>query len=246
MSEPGQVVVVGGSKGLGKAVAERFVERGHTVTVVSRSPPPATHPRLNHVVADLMTLSASDALVDEVVQTGGKIRYLIFCQRFRGEGDPWQGEIQVSLTATRMLMAGFADFFCRDGDRAIGVVSSVYAEFVGGSQPDGYHVAKAGLNQLVRYNAVVLGRQGIRVNAIMPLTYLKAESRDFFLAKEGLMKLYQDMVPLGRIGHAEDSVNLLEFLCSDKASFVNGQAIAVDGGVCAIWPEELGRTMAGF
>lgn len=245
MNSKGHVVVVGGSKGLGRAVSARFAEQGYVVTVISRSPP-ASERQLNHVAADLETLASSEAVVQDVLRVGGNIRYLIFCQRYRGSGDPWQGEIQVTLTATRLLINGFADHFCQDGDRAIGVVSSVYAEFVGGSQPESYHVAKAGLNQLVKYNAWVMGRKGIRINAIMPLTYLKAESRDFYLANEALMRLYQQFVPMGTIGRAEDSANVLEFLCSEKASFVNGQAIFVDGGVSVIWPEELAKSMTGL
>jgi NAD(P)-dependent dehydrogenase (short-subunit alcohol dehydrogenase family) len=245
MSDKGHVLVVGGSKGLGREVANKFHEQGYNVTVLSRSPLVAGT-ELNHVAADLETMTSSEAVVQDVLRIGGNIRYLIFCQRYRGAGDPWQGEIQVSLTATRLLINGFADHFCQDGDRAIGVVSSVYAEFVGGSQPESYHVAKAGLNQLVKYNAWVMGRKGVRINAIMPLTYLKAESRDFYLANDALMRLYQQFVPMGTIGRAEDSANLLEFICSEKASFINGQAIFVDGGVSVIWPEELARSMTGL
>ena len=245
MSDKGHVVVVGGSKGLGREVANKFHEQGYNVTVLSRSPLVAGTD-LNHFAADLETITSSEAVVQAVLRIGGNIRYLIFCQRYRGAGDPWKGEIQVSLTATRLLINGFADHFCQDGDRAIGVVSSVYAEFVGGSQPESYHIAKAGLNQLVKYNAWVMGRKGVRINAIMPLTYLKAESRDFYLANDALMRLYQQFVPMGTIGRAEDSANLLEFICSEKASFINGQAIFVDGGVSVIWPEELARSMAGI
>lgn len=242
MSLLGHVVVVGGSKGLGKVVAERFVELGYSVTVISRNRP-LTEMRVNHVATNLETMTSSDAIVNEVVRLGGKIKYLIFCQRYRGSGDPWQGEIQVTLTATRLMINGFAEHFCEGGDRAIGVVSSAYAKFVGGTQPESYHVAKAGLNQLVKYNAWVMGRKGIRINVIMPLTYLKAESRDYYLANEALMNLYQNFVPMGAIGRAEDSVNLLEFLCSEKASFINGQAIFVDGGVSTIWTEDLAKLM---
>jgi NAD(P)-dependent dehydrogenase (short-subunit alcohol dehydrogenase family) len=245
MSSRGHVVVVGGSKGLGKLVSMRFADNGYAVTVLSRNPPTGDA-RLHHVATDLETITSSEAIVQEVVRIGGDIRYLIFCQRYRGAGDPWQGELQVSLTATRLLINGFAENFCTDGDRAIGVVSSVYAEYVGGSQPDSYHVAKAGLNQLVKYNTWVMGRKGIRINAIMPLTYLKAESQDYYLANGPLMDLYQKFVPMGTIGRAEDSVNLLEFLCSEKSSFINGQAIFVDGGVSVIWPEELAKSMAAL
>ena len=212
--------------------------------MISRSRPISETP-LNHVAADLEAMTSSEEVVEEVIRFGGEVRYLIFCQRFRGIGDPWQGEIQVTLTATRLMINGFADHFSQDGDRAIGVVSSVYAKFVGGSQPESYHVAKAGLNQLVKYNAWVMGRRGIRINAIMPLTYLKAESKDYYLANDDLMNLYKSFVPMRTIGRAEDSANLIEFLCSEKASFINGQAIFVDGGVSVIWPEELAKSMAG-
>lgn len=245
MSIPGQVVIVGGSRGLGKAVAEKYRSLGKTVTIISRHKP-LGGTGMHHVAANLETITTSESVIKETIQLGGKVRYLIFCQRYRGTGDPWQGELQVSLTATRLLIDGFAEHFCENGDRAIGVVSSVYAEFVGGSQPVSYHVAKAGLNQLVKYNAWVMGRRGIRINAIMPLTYLKAESEDYYLTNKALMKLYRDFVPMGSIGKVEDSVNLLEFLCSEKASFINGQAIYVDGGVSVIWPEELAKTMAAL
>jgi NAD(P)-dependent dehydrogenase (short-subunit alcohol dehydrogenase family) len=245
MISKGHVVVVGGSSGLGMTVSSQFAEQGYTVTVISRNPL-APERQLKHVVVDLESIVSGEEVVREVLRIGGKIRYLIFCQRYRGSGDPWQGEIQVSLTATRLLINSFSDHFCEGGDRAIGVVSSVYAEFVGGSQPESYHVAKAGLNQLVKYYAFVMGRKGIRINAIMPLTFLKAESRDYYLDNEDLMRLYQQFVPMGTIGSAKDSANLLEFLCSEKASFINGQAIFVDGGVSVIWPEELARSMTGL
>ena len=246
MKNNGHVVVVGGSKGLGNLIAKRFIEQEYVVTVISRTPL-IDEPRVNYVYADLETI---DSYVNEVVEKvlihGGRIRYLIFCQRYRGSGDSWIGEIQVSLTATRLIIKSFSDFFCQEGDRAIGVVSSVYAEFIGGSQPDSYHVAKAGLNQLVRYNACEMGRKGIRINAVMPLTYLKPESSHYYLKNKRLMNLYQKLVPLGTLGKVEDSANLIEFLCSAKASFINGQSIYVDGGVSVVWPEELAKSFAGL
>ncbi len=48
------------------------------------------------------------------------------------------------------------------------------------------------------------------------------------------------------MGDAEDSANLLDFLCSDKAAFVNGQCIFVDGGVSAVWPEEVARNLSNL
>jgi NAD(P)-dependent dehydrogenase (short-subunit alcohol dehydrogenase family) len=180
------------------------------------------------------------------VSEAGPISYLVLSQRFRGKGDPWTGEIQVGLTASRDLIEGFAPHFAKAGDRAIGVVSSVYAEFVGSSQPVGYHAVKGGLNAMVRHYAATLGRQGIRVNAIMPLTYLKQESRAFYESNDRLMDVYRRLVPLGRLGTAEESADAIDFLCSERSSFVNGQSLFLDGGVSVIWPEEVAKAFAGL
>ena len=239
----GQAVIIGGTKGLGREVTERFLARGQKVTVVSRNPPSASNPLLHHVAADLETLSDAASVVGPAVAAAGPIQYLVFCQRYRGEGDVWRGEFQVSLTATRLLVDGFAEHFVPEGDRAIGLVSSVYADFVGGSQPLGYHVMKAGLNQLTRFYAWQLGRRGIRVNGIMPLSYIKNESREFYSSKPELAALYKRFVPLGRMGDSRDSANLLDFLCSEKAGFINGQCIFVDGGVSVVWQEELAKSL---
>jgi NAD(P)-dependent dehydrogenase (short-subunit alcohol dehydrogenase family) len=246
MTNPnGHVVVVGGTKGLGRVVVDRFLDRGCNVTVLSRNKTQTTNTNLHHLSLDLENLTNATDVVNSVVAHGGPIQYLIFCQRYRGEGDQWAGEIQVSLTATDHLIKGFTNQFTPTGDRAIGVVSSVYAHFVGGSQPASYHVAKAGLNQLVKYYAWVIGKKGIRINSIMPLTYLKTESKDYYLAQKDLMKVYEDFVPLQRMGNADDSANLIDFLCSEKASFINGQSIFVDGGTSVIWPEELAKSLTG-
>lgn len=241
-------VVVGGTRGLGRIVVERFLTRGCAVSVLSRCKPvdfPPT-PRLHHFAADLEKPESLAGLWTQVANALGPVSYLVLSQRFRGEGDPWVGEIQVGLTASRDLIEGFVPHFSAGGDRAIGVVSSVYAEYVGSSQPVGYHAVKAGLNAMVRYYAATLGRKGIRVNAIMPLTYLKPESRAYYESSDKLMDLYRRMVPLGRLGTAEESANAMDFLCSERASFINGQFLWLDGGVSVVWQEEVAKSFSGL
>jgi NAD(P)-dependent dehydrogenase (short-subunit alcohol dehydrogenase family) len=247
MSEQ-HAVVVGGTKGLGRIIVENFLARGCSVSVVSRQKPAdfADRPRQRHFVADLEKSETLAGLPASVGNSLGPINYLVLSQRFRGEGDPWAGEIQVGLTASRLLIEGFAPHFADHGDRAIGVVSSVYAEFVGSSQPVGYHAVKGGLNAMVRHYSVTLGRQGIRVNAIMPLTYLKPESRAFYEKNDKLMELYRRLVPLGRLGTAEESANAIDFLCSERASFINGQSLFLDGGVSVVWQEEIAKAFSGL
>lgn len=240
-------VVVGGTRGLGRIVVENFLARGFSVSVVSRQKPAGFEEsaRLRHVAADLETSATLVGLPAQICDAHGPLSYLVLSQRYRGEGDPWAGEIQVGLTASRDLIEGFAPRFVAQGDRAIGVVSSVYAAFVGSSQPVGYHVVKGGLNAMVRHYAATLGRKGIRVNAIMPLTYMKPESRAFYESNEKLMDLYRRLVPLGRLGTAEESASALDFLCSERASFINGQCLFLDGGVSVVWQEETAKIFAG-
>jgi 3-oxoacyl-[acyl-carrier protein] reductase len=247
MSEQ-HAVVVGGTKGLGRIVVENFLARGCSVSVMSRRKPPdfAETARLRHFAADLEKPQSLAGLPAQIRDAQGAISYLVLSQRFRGQGDPWAGEIQVGLTASRDLVEGFTPHFTELGDRAIGVVSSVYAEFVGSSQPVGYHVVKGGLNALVRHYAATLGRKGIRVNAIMPLTYLKPESREVYEKNEKLMDVYRRLVPLGRLGTAEESANAIDFLCSDRASFINGQFLFLDGGVSVVWQEQVAKSFSGL
>jgi len=125
------------------------------------------------------------------------------------------------------------------------MVSSVFGEWIGAGQPAGYHVAKAGLLQLMRYYAVNLGPEGIRANAVTPFTFLKDESQSFYLGNDALMEVYRQSVPLGRLATTEEIARVIRFLCSGEASYLTGQNLHVDGGLSAVWPETLARRLKG-
>ena len=220
-------VIVGGTRGLGREIARTLAGLGLHVSVIARHQP------------------AERAAVVQEALKGGPLRYLVFCQRHRGGGDAWQGELDTTLTLTKSLIEAFEPHFAPSGDRAIVMTGSVLADHVGAEQPAGYHAAKAGLVQLMRFYAASLGPRGIRVNAVSPATFLKEESREHYLCNAPLMALYRDVVPLGRIGTAADVANVVAFLCSEKAGFVTGQNIGVDGGLSVLWPERLARRLAG-
>src|SRR5690606_26429615 len=109
-----------------------------------------------------------------------------------------------------------------------------------------YHVGKAGMNQMMRYYAVNLGRKGIRVNGVTPFTFLKEESKEFYLKNDALQDLYRRITPMQRMGTAEDSARLIAFLCSPVSGFINGQNIYVDGGLSLVWPETLARKLVNI
>jgi NAD(P)-dependent dehydrogenase (short-subunit alcohol dehydrogenase family) len=242
-------LVIGGTKGLGREVVRQLEQAGHEVSVMGRSEPPAADrntQRATYHQADLSDHASLRSMLSGILASHGKLSYLVFCQRYRGKDDAWAGELDTTLTATKVVVEALEDQFTADGDRAIVMVSSVFGDYVGDGQPMSYHVGKAGLNHMMRYYAVNLGRKGIRVNGITPFTFLKEESKDFYLRNQGMHDLYRQMIPLGRMGTSEDSAKLIAFLCSPQASFINGQNIYVDGGLSLVWPESLGRAIASI
>ncbi len=239
------VLIVGGTKGAGRAAVRHYQSAGHKVSVIARRPP-ATSDQSNvrYWAADILDAEAIRRALQEIWQEAGGLNTLLFFQRFRGQGDDWAGEIETSLTATKRIIELLVnEHNWRDG--SIVIVSSINAKFISKHLPLSYHVGKAGLNQMVRYYAIALGPRNIRVNSVSPGTFLKEESKEFFLKNKDLHNLYLKMIPLGRMGTAEEVVQVVEFLGSRKASFVTGQDIVVDGGMTLMFQEALVREITG-
>lgn len=233
---------------MGRALTRALVEAGHRVSVVGRRAPDdrdRDQPGVRYWAADLLDNAARARVLCEIVETGGKINHLVFLQRYRGHGDPWAGEVETTLTLTRDVIEALCGEFA-DGERAIVVVSSVLGEQIVENQSVGYHVVRGGLKSMVRYYAVKLGPRGIRVNGVAPCTFMKEESRDFYLANTELMKMFETMVPLGRIATSEDMVSVIQFLCGRPAAYVTGQVLVVDGGTSVVWHEALARKLSGL
>lgn len=248
MAEAPHSLVIGGTRGIGREVVRIFVQDGHTVSVIGKRPPPEQDRGLkgvHHWTMDLVRERRIGEVLAEVIERNGRLHYLVFLQRFRGDGDAWVGEVETSLTVTKNVIESVADHFDESMDRAIVVVSSIADHYVIEGQPMGYHVVKAGLKQMVRYYAVKLGPRGIRVNSVSPGTVLKDENRDFYSANVELQDLFKKTIPLGRMGTARETANVIAFLCSPKASYVTGQNIVVDGGVSLRSQEALARSLMG-
>ncbi len=238
-------LMVGGTRGIGRAVVRHFAEEGNTVSVIGRSTPPEVRlPGVHHYSVDLADTTQLTAVLPKLVRQNGPLTNLIFLQRFRGQGDPWQGELEVSLTSTMRIIEALRDQFTRSGGASIVLVGSNAGRLIADEQPVGYHVAKGGLCQLMRYYACTLGPSGTRVNCVSPGTVLKAESKEFFLSNKPLQSLYRRLSPLSRMGTSEDVAGVIGFLCSAQAAFVTGQDIVVDGGFSLLLQESLIRRAA--
>jgi NAD(P)-dependent dehydrogenase (short-subunit alcohol dehydrogenase family) len=242
------VLVVGGTKGIGRVVARRLAEDDQGVSIIGRSKPDGDpdQPGIQSWTADVADLPHLRSTLADIVATHGPLSAAVLLQRYRGSGDDWAGEIATSLTATRELIEWAGEHFeDRGRGKAIVVISSIASRYVAVEQPVSYHVAKAAMSQMVRYYGVSLGRKGIRINAICPGTIVKDESKAFYAEHPQIEDVYRDIVPLGRMGTSEDVAELAAFLVGGRASFLTGQNIVLDGGVSLQSHESLGRRVAG-
>ena len=237
-------LIIGGTSGAGRVAVARLHKSGYIVSVIARRPPTgAGLPGVAYWTADITDRAATAAALGAIVKRG-PISCVMFFQRFRGDHTQWDGEIDSTLTATKNLIDALVEKI-KLRNCAIVVVNSIASRLVGpGNASLGYHVAKAGLAQLVRYYAASLGARGIRINAVTPGYFLKSETKSAVLKDKRLVKIISDATPLGRLGRADDVVDLMEFLCGDRASFITGQDIVVDGGLNLQYPEALLRSVA--
>ena len=108
-------------------------------------------------------------------------------------------------------------------------ISSISA-MVGGALQTHYTPTKAAVRSLMQSIAIVLGPHGIRCNSVMPGTIETDINRED-LAQPGKREYFEKRIPLGRLGAPRDIADVVTFLCSDRAGYVNGSEILVDGGM---------------
>ena len=150
--------------------------------------------------------------------------------------EEWNEGMRVSLTGAFVATREVGRVMSEQGRGSIIHFSSMYGLVSPDPQmypanqrmnPVDYGVAKAGILQLVRYQAVLLARQGVRVNAVAPGPFPIPETQG---ADESFMAKLQGKVPMGRVGRSGEIAGAVVFLASDASSFVTGSQIMVDGG----------------
>jgi NAD(P)-dependent dehydrogenase (short-subunit alcohol dehydrogenase family) len=241
-------LIIGGTRGIGRALTRQLAADRQKLTVVARNVPPTNEPGLAEVHYLAADVTKPADVLDKVrssIKTRGPLTAAVFLQRFRGAGDSWEGELRTSLSATKALIDELVAEFEPAGG-AIVLVSSNASRFVARDQPLGYHVAKAGLNQMMRYYAAVHGEKGIRVNAVLPCAVIKDESHQSYLENEPIQALYRRITPLGRMGTADEVARVIAFLCGPQSSFVSGQEICVDGGMSLLLHDSLARGLTAL
>ena len=230
-------ITVGGTRGIGSVVTDVLRDRGDRVITVSRR-------KLNdenHISADLSSREQISQMSKRIGST--PINNLIFCQRYRG--DSWEKEFQISIKAVHHIIEYLSKNLT--GNASIVIIGSNASRFILDEQSLAYHATRAALESLTRYYAVHLGTQGTRCNCVLVGgTLIKPENTDFFTENNPVRELIEEIRPIRKIGDARDVAYLVEFLCSDKASFITGQSIFVDGGLSVVSHESIARRLKGL
>lgn len=162
--------------------------------------------------------------------------------------EEWQGIIQVNLIGPFLIIKHAGQEIMKRGSGSIVCTASVAGLRSGAGGP-AYSASKAGVINLVQTSAQQLSATGVRVNAICPgLIETGMTERAFVYAREkGVEEKIGRLNPLRRAGQPEEIAHAALFLASDESSYVNGQAIVVDGGLSSSHPvtrQETGKTAA--
>jgi NAD(P)-dependent dehydrogenase (short-subunit alcohol dehydrogenase family) len=142
----------------------------------------------------------------------------------------WDATIAANLTAVFLACKYGLPFLLESGRGALINNASIVA-LVGSAFPQiAYTAAKGGVLAMTREIAVMYARRGVRANAICPGP-VATPLVTAFLADEAAWNLRRPYMPMGRLGEAEEIANVVAFLASDEASYVNGAAYTIDGGI---------------
>ena len=217
MFENKVVVITGGANGIGRCIAEEFRSQGAKVCIIDTAPG-------DHFVGDLADRDTLEAFAESVIREHGRVDVLVnnapplFLGIDECSYEEFQRSMAIGITAPFYLAKLFAPHF-GPGASIINISSS--RDRMSQPQTESYTAAKGGIAALTHALAVSFAGK-VRVNSISPGWIDTA-----YTVYEGPDALQQ---PAGRVGHPGDIANMVLFLCSDKAGFITGENICIDGG----------------
>ncbi|WP_439117319.1 3-oxoacyl-ACP reductase FabG [Nocardioides cremeus] len=231
-AEPRSVLVTGGNRGIGRAIAEAFLAQGDKVAVTTRSggaPEGALDVR-----CDVTDAAAVDAAFAEVEAAHGPVEVLVAnagitadTLLLRMSEDDWTSVIDTNLTGSFRLAKRAAKGMLRLRRGRIILISSVVATLGSPGQVN-YAASKAGLIGVARSLARELGSRSITTNVVAP-GFIETDMTASLPAEQ--QAEYAARIPLGRLGAAEEVAGTVTWLAGPAAAYVTGAVIPVDGGL---------------
>ncbi|MBO7143839.1 MAG: SDR family oxidoreductase [Salinivirgaceae bacterium] len=211
-------VVTGGAQGIGRCIANEFQRNGASVCIIDCQ-------KGDHFVGDLSDKPTLERFAQSVVGQYGHVDYLINNAAPLMKGidectfEEFQYALNVGVTAPFYLTKLFAPYFA-EGAAVVNISSS--RDRMSQPQTESYTAAKGGIAALTHALAVSLAGR-VRVNSISP-GWIDTKSSNYS-GPDATQQL------VGRVGNPSDIANMVLFLCSDKAGFITGENICIDGGM---------------
>jgi NAD(P)-dependent dehydrogenase (short-subunit alcohol dehydrogenase family) len=240
-------VVIGGTSGIGRAIARGLAEAGADVVPTSRrieevektaAEIEAFGRKTVRVASDVSDRDSLQSLLDKTIEAFGKADILVNSAGLTkraptldfDEAD-WNDILETNLTGTLRSCQIFGRHFLENGYGKIINIASL-STFVALYEVAAYSASKAAVASLTKSLAVEWGARGVNVNAIAPGVF-KTALNTHLLESTMRGREFQMRTPMKRFGQVEELAGAAVFLASDAASFVNGEVLTVDGGFLA-------------
>jgi 3-oxoacyl-[acyl-carrier protein] reductase len=226
------VLVTGGSKGIGRGIAERLLASGHRVAATYRSG--EVPEGVLGVRADVTEPAQVEAAFTQVESDLGGVEVLVAnagitrdTLLMRMTDDDWDAVLDTNLTGAFRVARRAARPMIRARFGRLVFISSIVGQLGSAGQVN-YAASKAGLVGMARSLARELGSRGVTANVVAPGFIETAMTAQL---GEETIKKYAAQIPLGRLGAVDDVAGVVEFLAGDAAGYVTGALIPVDGGL---------------
>ena len=234
-------LVTGASKGIGRAICVELAKAGHRIIVNYHSDDAGADQTLAMIKNagsegrilrfDVADHNAAREAVEHIIQEDGGVDILVNNAGITADGlflmmprKDWDTVIDTSLNGFYNVTRPVLEKMIRKKRGAIVSIASI-SGLVGNRGQANYAAAKAGLIAASRSVAAEVARLGIRVNVVAPGLI------DTEMIKDAPVANIKTLIPMGRIGKPEEIAKVVRFLCSDDASYVTGQVLAVNGGM---------------
>lgn len=232
------ILLTGGSSGIGKALAEYFSKKNYNIIVLDNKKKNFTQKNIFFIKCDLKKVKNFPKIIQNINKKFKSIEVLINCARsgkrtsIHEENEVnWDTTMSVNLKSTFFLSQEVSKIMIGSKFGRIINISSVAAKFVT-NESASYHASKAGIVSITKLFAKNLGKYNINVNTIMPGFILQDRYKQKFFSKgnKKFRNAIKNAIPSNHIGTSNDVAELIEFLISNKSKYINGEDFFLDGG----------------